>query len=119
LGTWTSQDPLQYINGVNTYQFVMSNPVGNVDPIGEAHAGSGGGDRHDRQWDNKKRPPSWQQRGNRNRDAQKKKQDRKNKGRTPHYLCPEPPPVDIVEGGEAGAEAAEVVVDIIIGIAAL
>jgi RHS repeat-associated protein len=35
LGTWTSQDPLQYINGVNTYQFVMSNPVGNVDPSGE------------------------------------------------------------------------------------
>jgi hypothetical protein len=35
LGTWTSQDPLQYINGVNTYQFVMSNPVGNLDPSGE------------------------------------------------------------------------------------
>ena len=34
LGTWTSQDPLQYINGANTYQFVMSNPVGNVDPWG-------------------------------------------------------------------------------------
>ncbi len=34
LGTWTSQDPLRYINGANTYQFVMSNPVGNVDPWG-------------------------------------------------------------------------------------
>ena len=34
LGTWTSQDPLQYINGANTYQFVMSNPVDAVDPKG-------------------------------------------------------------------------------------
>ena len=34
LGTWTSQDPAGYINGANTYQFVMSNPVGNVDPSG-------------------------------------------------------------------------------------
>ncbi len=29
-----SQDPLQYINGANTYQFVMSNPVRAVDPWG-------------------------------------------------------------------------------------
>ncbi len=29
-----NQDPLQYINGANTYQFVMSNPVGRVDPWG-------------------------------------------------------------------------------------
>ncbi len=36
LGTWTSQDPLQYINGADTYQFVMSNPVGRVDPFGLA-----------------------------------------------------------------------------------
>jgi RHS repeat-associated protein len=35
LGRWINQDPLQYINGANTYQFVMSNPVGNVDPEGE------------------------------------------------------------------------------------
>ncbi len=34
LGTWISQDPLQYINGANTYQFVMSDPVGRVDPWG-------------------------------------------------------------------------------------
>ncbi len=36
LGRWINQDPLQYINGANTYQFVMSNPVGNVDPWGLA-----------------------------------------------------------------------------------
>ena len=35
LGTWTSQDPLGYINGADTYQFVNSSPVGNVDPWGE------------------------------------------------------------------------------------
>ncbi len=34
IGRFTSQDPLQFINGANTYQFVMSNPVGNVDPSG-------------------------------------------------------------------------------------
>ena len=34
LGTWISQDPLQYINGANTYQFVTSNPVGISDPSG-------------------------------------------------------------------------------------
>ena len=34
LGVWTSQDPLQYINGANTYQFVGSDPVGMVDPEG-------------------------------------------------------------------------------------
>ena len=34
LGVWTSQDPLQYINGANTYQFVGSDPVGMVDPGG-------------------------------------------------------------------------------------
>lgn len=36
LGTWISQDPLSYINGVNTYQFVTSNPVGAVDSSGLA-----------------------------------------------------------------------------------
>ena len=35
LGTWTSQDPLQYINGANTYQFVMGNPVGRTDLWGD------------------------------------------------------------------------------------
>ena len=35
LGTWIIQDPLQYINGANTYQFVMGNPVSHVDPAGE------------------------------------------------------------------------------------
>jgi RHS repeat-associated protein len=34
LGRWINQYPAGYINGVNTYQFVMSNPVGNVDPEG-------------------------------------------------------------------------------------
>ena len=34
LGTWTSQDPLQYINGANTYQFVVGNPVNAADPSG-------------------------------------------------------------------------------------
>jgi RHS repeat-associated protein len=34
LGRWINQDPAGYINGANTYQFVMSNPVGNVDPEG-------------------------------------------------------------------------------------
>jgi hypothetical protein len=32
------QDPAQYINGANTYQFVDSSPVGNVDASGEATA---------------------------------------------------------------------------------
>ena len=36
LGTWISQDPMQYFNGANTYQFVVSNPVGRVDTIGLA-----------------------------------------------------------------------------------
>ena len=40
LGVWISQDPLQYINGANTYQFVMSNPVGNLDPNGAALVGA-------------------------------------------------------------------------------
>ena len=34
LGTWISQDPAGYINGADTYQFVMSNPAGAVDPSG-------------------------------------------------------------------------------------
>ena len=34
LGRWINQDPAGYINGANTYQFVMSNPAGNVDPWG-------------------------------------------------------------------------------------
>ena len=33
---WINQDPAGFINGANTYQFVMSNPVGNVDPWGLA-----------------------------------------------------------------------------------
>ncbi len=36
LGTWISQDPLQYINGANTYQYVGSSPVGRVDPSGKS-----------------------------------------------------------------------------------
>ncbi len=34
IGRFTSQDPLQFINGANTSRFVMSNPVGHVDPWG-------------------------------------------------------------------------------------
>jgi hypothetical protein len=34
LGRWMEQDPAQYINGANTYQFVDSSPVGNVDAVG-------------------------------------------------------------------------------------
>ena len=34
LGVWISQDPLQYVNGANTYQMEMSGPVGAVDPEG-------------------------------------------------------------------------------------
>ncbi len=34
LGSVSRQDSLQYINGANAYQFVMGNPVGNVDPWG-------------------------------------------------------------------------------------
>ena len=36
LGTWISQDPLQCINGANTYQFVGDGPVGSQDPNGLA-----------------------------------------------------------------------------------
>ena len=35
LGRWMEQDPAQYINGANTYQFVDSSPVGMVDAWGE------------------------------------------------------------------------------------
>ena len=35
LGRWMEQDPAQFINGANTYQFVNSSPVGNVDASGE------------------------------------------------------------------------------------
>ena len=34
LGRFISQDPLQYINGANAYQFVTGNPIGWVDPSG-------------------------------------------------------------------------------------
>jgi hypothetical protein len=34
LGRWMEQDPAQFINGANTYQFVNSSPVGMVDPEG-------------------------------------------------------------------------------------
>ncbi len=34
LGRWMEQDPAQFINGANTYQFVNSSPVGNVDAEG-------------------------------------------------------------------------------------
>ena len=34
LGRWINQDPAGYINGANTYQFVVSDPAENVDPWG-------------------------------------------------------------------------------------
>jgi RHS repeat-associated protein len=34
LGVWASQDPAGYINGADTYQFVMGNPVDRADPTG-------------------------------------------------------------------------------------
>ena len=39
LGRWMGQDPAQYINGANTYQFANSSPVGTVDASG-LNAGS-------------------------------------------------------------------------------
>ena len=36
LGVWILQDPLQYVNGANTYQMEMSGPVGSVDPGGRS-----------------------------------------------------------------------------------
>ncbi len=36
LGRWMEQDPAQFINGANTYQFVNSSPMGNVDAEGLA-----------------------------------------------------------------------------------
>jgi RHS repeat-associated protein len=33
-GRWMEQDPTQYINGANTYQFANSSPVGTVDAEG-------------------------------------------------------------------------------------
>jgi RHS repeat-associated protein len=38
LGRWMEQDPAQFINGANMYQFVNSSPVGNVDAQGLAGA---------------------------------------------------------------------------------
>ncbi len=38
LGVWVIQYPLQYINGTNTYQLVMGNPVDAVDPKGLGYA---------------------------------------------------------------------------------
>ena len=35
LGRWMEQDPAQYINGANTYQFVDSSPVAGADPMGD------------------------------------------------------------------------------------
>ena len=42
LGTWISQDPLQYVNGANTYQFVMSGSVEHVDTAGTTYWKSAG-----------------------------------------------------------------------------
>ena len=37
LGIWISQDPLQYVNGADSYQFVGNNPMATVDPMGLAY----------------------------------------------------------------------------------
>lgn len=34
LGRWTSQDPAEYVDGMNLYGYVRSYPVGHVDPLG-------------------------------------------------------------------------------------
>ena len=48
LGTWVSQDPAGFINGANTYQFVVGNPVGRVDAGGlQVDGGGDGGDAED------------------------------------------------------------------------
>ena len=39
LGVWISQDPLQYVNGANSYQMEVSDPSGLVDPTGLAAGG--------------------------------------------------------------------------------
>ena len=39
LGTWISQDPLSYVNGADTYQFVESGPATNADPWGTRSIG--------------------------------------------------------------------------------
>jgi len=54
LGRWINQDPAGYINGANTYQFVMSNPVGNVDPWG---TGTPTGGLPPSQWNKVHAPP--------------------------------------------------------------
>ena len=41
LGTWISQDPAGFVNGANTYQFVMSSPVGRVDASGALYFSTG------------------------------------------------------------------------------
>ena len=37
LGRWISRDPLEYIDGNNLYEYVGSNPIGNLDLTGEAY----------------------------------------------------------------------------------
>ena len=52
LGTWISQDPLSYVNGANTYQFVGSAPVGTTDLTGtQVYIGPGSG------WGGNSAPP--------------------------------------------------------------
>ena len=34
IGRWLQRDPLRYIDGTNTYEFVMGNPVANTDASG-------------------------------------------------------------------------------------
>jgi RHS repeat-associated protein len=34
LGRFISRDPLEYVDGMNCYQYVMGNPMGAVDPLG-------------------------------------------------------------------------------------
>ncbi len=57
LGNWVSQDPARYIDGANTYQFVMGNPVGATDPSGLAGDETGGDDSGGDPQDGKVPPP--------------------------------------------------------------
>ena len=96
-GQWLIRDPIGYQGGINLYGYVNSSPVGNVDAEGLAHAGRGGKvkrGRHDGQYgppEKKKLMPGWQQRGNACKDAQEARNERRNKGRTPHYISKRPP----------------------------
>jgi RHS repeat-associated protein len=39
LGRWGQRDPIGYSGGINLHEYVMSDPLGNVDPSGESGPG--------------------------------------------------------------------------------